>query len=72
MMDARRIDGFLNVHLEIDDFRIVCRTVVMIRLAAGRAENQDRLAVPRHDRGVIELSGVLPGAIAFASPWTTP
>src|SRR5258707_3007647 len=50
LMDAGGIDGFLNVHLEIDDVHDRLQNSRNNPASARRAENEDRLAVPRHDR----------------------
>src|ERR1700724_3657580 len=59
MMDAGDIDGFLNVHLEIDDIQDCLQNSRDNPASARSAENEDRLAVPRHDRWSHRTSGCL-------------
>jgi hypothetical protein len=51
---------------------IVCTTAVMIRLPPGVPTTITGLPSLLTIVGLIELSGRLPGAIAFASPCTRP
>ena len=51
---------------------IVCSTAVMMRLPPGVPTTITGLPSLLTIVGLIELSGRLPGAIAFASPCTRP
>src|SRR5262249_14152269 len=59
IVDARRIDGFLNVHLEINDVQDCLQNGRDNATSAWRAEKEDRLAVLGDDRWAHRTEGCL-------------
>ena len=57
---------------ELTRFRMLWSTVVMMRLPPGVPTTSTGRPSRATMVGLIELKGRLPGAIALASPWTSP